>query len=232
MATQSQALTVQFDAFDSGSYTSAGRHAASITDIRTGWAPYQAWGGTSIYRSFEAFDLSSIANATVNSAALRFNMGQDYRSVRASETLSIGRHLLDVDSLLSDRSFTGFNSTHYYQMVGEFYTNTTILKPSSGKLGEINVDLGIQAASDLTTFLTDPSEYRFVVSQQSNSVWSGRSLGQDWSVLGGSTAGGLPFATLILDIEPAMTPVPIPATGLLLIGALGGFGIFRRRSKT
>lgn len=33
-------------------------------------------------------------------------------------------------------------------------------------------------------------------------------------------------------IEEGVAPVPLPATGLLLVGALGGFGLMRRRKKS
>ena len=61
----------------------------------------------------------------------------------------------------------------------------------------------------------------------------GASVWFDWVVTSGSSlfdkASGVGDVNILLKPDPDFNIIPLPATGFLLLGALGGLAVFRRR---
>jgi len=130
---------------------------------------------------------------------------------------------------LNDGLFADF--TDDWSLFGKSDDSGSGVLADEEKVGEWSVDFGSAAYSVFALSLKASTYYAVYLFDLRPDMYS--MLGGEFSVFitnnGGQTAD-LSHLTVATFGTPA--PVPLPAAGLLLLGALGGLGLMARRRKT
>lgn len=165
--------------------------------------------GANIFNGIFEFNLAGIDdNATINSVAFEWTNTRFISNIGSSAEVDLFAYLGDGSVTISD-----FNAA------GDQVADTSV--STGGSPGDVNTI----AFTDLTMFtsalLGDLLSVRFET--DSFASFQIASLeNQDWAA-----------GRLIVDYTPGqVSAVPLPASGLLLLGALGGVAGLRRRKKT
>lgn len=96
---------------------------------------------------------------------------------------------------------------------------------NTGTLTAADTDTLVVTGADLAAF-QGTGTYDFAVSSVGSSAFSGASRIDFYSEVDAET-----FISVTYDYTPAVAPVPLPASALLLAGGVAGFGALRRRRK-
>lgn len=213
-ATQSAAATFSFGSVDNGWFRNTGQHSSSNTNIITGF------GDT--LRSFQRFDIRNLTGDEVTNAQITFRGGNGQFRGAGSEAVQ----LFDVTSspFLLSQSFGGGSATGIGVFndlgTGTIYGGRSIVAGTGGPMPTFTVILNGNALSALTTALQQGSS-TFAIGVRSPTLGSNESLWYD--------SIGTQAARLI--VETTTAPVPLPAGGALLAGALAVFGLSRRKAS-
>lgn len=199
------AATVDFQAIDNGYYRADGSHRSKNTGI--------AVGGPSVLNlnNWFLFDLSSLAEQIVSATLTIYQGNGAYVALASSAEYSLHDVTTDLGAL---RSGAGGAAAYADLGSGVDYGSSVITAPKWG-IGSMP-----EVVVDLSGALTDLNGSRGGL-----------------FALGGSTdlkagflwAGSHGASAAKLTLETAVSPVPLPAGGLLLISAVAGAGLLRRR---
>lgn len=200
------AATVEILAVDNGWYRSDGVHSPSNPNIIEGNL------GTFDYNNWFLFDLSNLMGEVVSATLTIFGGNGNYTGPESSATYSAYDVTTDLGLL---QSGLGGVSAYADLGTGVQYGSTVIATPGTEWTPMPEVVLNLAGAlPDLNAV----SGGRFAVGGTSTMQY-----GTLWS-----SSGLLPGAKLTL--ETVVSPVPLPAGGLLLISAFAGAGLLRRRA--
>lgn len=156
----------------------------------------------------------------------------------AFDSISGYRKLIDIAALGSDNGLYNLNGQlNYYNTAtgpsGAFaasqFSQVALTYDGTTTRGYIN---GVQQISFTTSGSGYPTAISSLVAVRDDNATSNRENSSGdllyLEVYDGALSGSEVAA---LDGPASIAPVPLPATGLLLIGALGGMGLIRRRRK-
>lgn len=210
-----EAAPVLIDASDNGFYGDNG-HVGRGKNIYTGGI------GRTYYRSFHSFDLSAAAGEIVIGGSLTFAAGNGY--FLAPRTATLG--LYDVSTPAADLSGrTGGSGTFDDLGSGALYGTQTVNATFATAMPEVTVALSAAALNDINMAMFS-NAFDFIIGAALISPHGGL-----WA-----SSMGFPAATLSLETlsfgGPSLRvapPVPLPAGLPLLLGALAGFAVLRRR---
>ncbi|MFC7048554.1 PEP-CTERM sorting domain-containing protein [Emcibacter nanhaiensis] len=205
------AAAVDVNTFDNGWYDNNGNHNASNDNTITGRCC-----GEEEYRSWYAFDLSSVSG-TVTSATITFYANGSYYSADSSETLQLNSFEGDIAALVAGGS--GLTGIFDDLGDGDVYGSYEYAASQFSNMVEFTVSLTLDAIADINAAIGGNFAIGGMLTTLSDRT-------DEESIFSSSGITPAAYLTLVTG-EVVETPAPA-ALGLLGLG-LAGFGLARRR---
>lgn len=184
---------ITLDATDNGWYAQNGVHPNNSKSTWTGT------DGNGLFRnSFYNFDVSSLVNATINSAKIVFVASGLYRSQDSFETLQVW----DVDSKPGD----GYSTAIYNDLMsGELYGQQDVFGKFKQEMPEIIIDLSSVSFDDILSddFFSVGATVSSLAANAQQVLWWGSEI--------------FPAAKLVIDYETKSVSEPGTLAALAVI---------------